>query len=428
MPEVMGAVGLDRGSFECHRKSIIIWLLFLIPLIGYSAVILKYAANVPFQDDYDAILYFLSHFIEARTLQEKLALLFSQHNEHRIVFDRIVSLCCYSLFGEANFKYLIVFGNLGWVLSVLILVAYAHKSFGLALSSLLPIPYILLSFGHWENMFFAMAAIQNYWFMFFAIVFLIGLSKNKILLCCAVFPATIFTSGGGVIFYLIGNAYFLMARKWKSSILFFVLSSVCMTIYFYGYHKPPYHPSVTEAILNPLRTIEYFLIYWGNIILWPQKQLYIIVGLILCVSSIYLAIKRYGDVFLQLLICFITLIALMAALTRSGFGIWQAAASRYALFPLLALVSVYIFVITSSRFSISVQRVILVGAAVVAMSFWLANIFIVEYNHYFMKMKDERVASIVEFDKGQQGSLLYPEQERARQILSTARQMHIYEY
>ena len=56
------------------------------------------------------------------------------------------------------------------------------------------------------------------------------------------------------------------------------------------------------------------------------------------------------------------------------------------------------------------------------------NIFIVEYNHYFMKMKDERVASIVEFDKGQQGSLLYPEQERARQILSTARQMHIYEY
>ncbi|HOB62536.1 MAG TPA: hypothetical protein PKI41_10500, partial [Candidatus Competibacteraceae bacterium] len=99
-----------------------------------------------------------------------------------------------------------------------------------------------------------------------------------------------------------------------------------------------------------------------------------------------------------------------------------------ALFPLLALVSVYIFVITSSRFSIGVRRVILIGAAAVAMSFWWANIFIVEYNHYFMKMQDERVASIVEFDKGQQRRLLYPDQERARQILSTARQMHIYEY
>ncbi len=423
----MGTTDLDKRRFEHNGKTIVLWLLFLIPLIGYIVVILKYAVNVPFYDDYNAILGFLNQFIEYRTLEKKLALLFSQHNEHRIIFDRIISLSYYYLFGVVNLNYLIAFGNLGWILSVLVLVSYAKKNFGLTLSGLLPIPYILLSFGHWENMFFAMAAIQNYWFVFFTIVLLIGLSKNKVILCCAVFSVTIFTSGGGIVLYLLCNSYFLIARKWRSLILFFVFSSVNMAIYFYGYNKPPYHPSIIEAILNPLRMIEYFLAYWGNIIpMRPQVYLYIISGSILFITSIYFAIKKYGDIFWQLLIFFITLIALVAALTRSGFGVGQATSSRYALFPLLAIVSIYIFIITSPKLSSDARRIISVGTTICAILFWGANIFI--YNHYFMEMRNQRIASIVEFNQGKQGGLLYPSQEHASLILLTAKKMHIYEY
>lgn len=428
MSEAMGAIDLNRGGFDCNRKTIVLGLLFLIPLIGYSVVILRYAVDVPFQDDYDAILYFLNHFVEARTLQEKWMLLFVQHNEHRIVFDRIVALCYYTLFGEINFKSLIIFGNFGWLLTVIVLASHIRKKLGLSLIYLLPIPYILLSFGHWENMFFAMAALQNYWFVLFSVWFLICLSANKSLSCTVVFWAAMFTSGGGIVLYLFGNLYFVVTKRWKSLLLFFALSTLCVAIYFYGYQKPPYHPSIIATILNPLRTIEYFFAYWGNIGPWPLPQLYIAVGMVLSLLSIYLAIKGQGNIFWQLLIYYIALISVVTTLTRSGFGVFQAAASRYTLFPLLALVSIYIFIITSARVGMATRKIILAGTVVCAMLFWWANIFVVEHNHYFMTMKDERIASIVEFDKGKQGGLLYPEQERARQILLTAKKMHIYEY
>ena len=120
-------------------------------------------------------------------VEEKISLLFSQHNEHRIVFDRIVFLCHYYLFHEINFKVYIVFGNLGWILTTVMMVRYVQKNFQLPLTHLLPIPYLLLSFTHLENMFFAMAAIQNYWFVFFAVAFLMCLSMDKTFLLCALF-------------------------------------------------------------------------------------------------------------------------------------------------------------------------------------------------------------------------------------------------
>lgn len=410
-----------------HPKIVntILWIAFLIPFIIYSIFIFRYAVNIPYQDDYDVVLNFINTFIQMQTLEEKMALLFSQHNEHRIVFDRIIFLCYYYLFHEVNFRFFIIFGNLGWILTIIMLISYLKKNSEFSFDYLLPIPYILLLPIHHENMFFAMAAIQNYWFVFFVIIFLIYLSKDKKFLFCALFPIALFTSGGGIVLYPLGNLFLILRKKWWSFALFFILSTYFIALYFHGYDKPPYHPNIFETVLNPIRTIAYFFTFLGNIFIVPLSKLSLLTGFILCVLSAYfIFIKQKEDNYLwKLMICFVIFITLTTTITRSGFGIRQAVVSRYSLFPLLLLVCVYVFIISSISSTVA-YRIILIFT----IFFWAINAFIIEQNHFLLKMKEIRIASIVAFSQGDKASLLYPDQDLAAQILLTTERQHIYSY
>jgi hypothetical protein len=417
-----------------HLLTLISWFLLLTPFVVYGLYIFQYATNVPVLDDYVAALIFLNKFTHTQALREQASLLFSQHNEHRIVFDRIVFLCHYYLFHEINFKHCILFGNVGWLLATSLFVQYSHKNFHLSLTHLLPIPYLLLSFSHWENMFYAMAAIQNYWFVFFSLAFLICLSTDKVFLFCLLFCVSLFTSGGAIALYPLGNLFLLLQRKWKPFGIFFVLSTLLLAFYFYGYEKPPHHPSIIDAILTPIRTVVYLFTFWGNILPFNSPPLMSIftssffVGVPLCVLSVYLLMKRQGDQFLHLVISLVGFVGLEAALTRSGFGVWQAAGSRYSMFPLLALACTYIgFVTTMPKRSI-LSKVVVTNSIFGAILLWGFGIVALEHTPSFYDMKAERIASIMAFHAGSNEKLLHANKEAAAQVLSTAEQQGIYNY
>jgi hypothetical protein len=414
--------------------TVVLLIIFTIPFVVYALYIFIYAVNIPFQDDYLAVLNFMNTFTQIHSLREKIILLFSQHNEHRIVFDRIVFLCCYYLFHEVNFKYFIIFGNLGWMLTTVMLIVYLRKNYHLSLAHLLPVPYLLLSFNHWENMFFAMAAIQNYWFVFFSLAFLICLSRGKTCLFCALFPIVLFTSGGGIVLYPLGNLFLLLQKKWKSFASFLLISTSCMIFYFYDYYKPPNHPKILEAVLTPFSTITYLFSFWGNILPFPSPNIItttifpFLIGIILFLLSAYIVVKRKGDHFWQLVMCFIFLVALTTTLTRSGLGIWQASSSRYSMFPLLTLLCIYIFMVTSISVAFNTRRIILLSAVVCTMYYWVIGVVYFERTRYFLKMKDERIASIIAFNRGNKAALLSTDKDQAAQILLISEQQHIYHY
>lgn len=427
MINLLPYANINEINWARRPERIFSWIILLIPFFIYSLFVFRYSVDIPYYDDHDVILNFMNTFVQAKTPTERISLLFLQHNEHRIVFDRIITLCYYYLFGEINFKPLIMFGNIGWTLTVLILIGYLKKSLH-PLIYLIPIPYLLLSFSHWENMFFAMAAIQNYWFIFFTIAFLISLSEDKPILSCILFIMALFTSGGGIVLYPLGNLFLILRRKWKSFVLFFAISTCCIVFYFYGYHKPPYHPSIIEVALNPFRTTIYFFIFLGNILPFPKYSA-LPIGLLLGSMAAYFAFKRRGGLFWRLTIYFVMMIALLTTVTRSGFGVEQAASSRYSLFPLLALTSIYVLG-TSSKISSKawIDRAMLAGAVICAIFFWGISFFIIERNHYFINMKNDRNTSIMEFNGGNKNSLLYPDRDQAAQILLLAKQRGIYDY
>ena len=91
--------------------------LSLAALAIYCLTVIRYAYNMPVGDDYDAILNFLNQYFETDWLS-KLQLLFGQHNEHRILLTRLISVIDLSIFGSINFSHLIWLGA-GWVATVL---------------------------------------------------------------------------------------------------------------------------------------------------------------------------------------------------------------------------------------------------------------------------------------------------------------------
>jgi hypothetical protein len=55
----------------------------------YLITIWRFAINLPYADVYDVVLGFLNNFSQLDPHQKLLSLL-SQHNEHRLTFNRLV--------------------------------------------------------------------------------------------------------------------------------------------------------------------------------------------------------------------------------------------------------------------------------------------------------------------------------------------------
>jgi hypothetical protein len=136
--------------------------------------------------------------------------------------------------------------------------------------------------------------------------------------------------------------------------LYFAASIAVISLYFITYRTPSHHPSLTK--INPLKTLEYIPTYLGGIFSENIIVASIIgtIGLILMTGFIgyWLFVKKLDRadwlpwLSIQL---YVLQTALMAAVSRSGFGVEQATASRYATLPALFWMSAIILTVLGAR-------------------------------------------------------------------------------
>ncbi|MEG4800573.1 hypothetical protein QUB63_05675 [Microcoleus sp. ARI1-B5] len=136
--------------------------------------------------------------------------------------------------------------------------------------------------------------------------------------------------------------------------LYLAASIAVIGIYFLTYKTPSNHPSLTK--INPLKTLEYIPIYLGgifseNVIV---ASIFGIIGLIAVTGFVgyWLFVKKVDrpNWLPWLSIQLYTLqTALMAAVSRSGFGVEQATASRYATLPALFWMSTIVLTVLAVR-------------------------------------------------------------------------------
>ena len=229
-------------------------LLSLVPILILFHSVYKNSFNIPYWDDYDAILNFLNKWVDLSPM-ERLKSLFEQHNEHRIVSARILFVLYYSFSKSIDFKNIIFIGNIQLVIIGLTLfyfsIKYTNKYYGI---SALIISLCLFDISNYENNNWAMASVSNYSIiMFFLLSILCYLSKSKYIIPLAILFQIICTlSNGNGIIATFSILLFTILNKNKLKITASLITSLfAIFLYFFNFSSTS-HQDVEKNIIGSI--------------------------------------------------------------------------------------------------------------------------------------------------------------------------------
>lgn len=217
-------------------------LLSLIPIFIYFQNISQYALNIPWYDDYDAILGYLIKWQDL-SIKDKIAALFQQHNEHRILPSRLVFIAYYYLTGKINFTGIIYIGNLQLIVIWLLISYFAYRlMFSLFGFISMLAAMVIFDLSNFNNSHFAMAGVSNFGVILFFLLSIYLYSKNgKIwsLFGLLIQFLCIFSSGSGILASVAIVVFNLLNRESQKTLLS-LIATVCFTaLYYYHYTVIP---------------------------------------------------------------------------------------------------------------------------------------------------------------------------------------------
>ncbi len=369
-------------------EKIIFPVLFILPVLAFLGLIIRYSTNVPLADDFYTILSFLDNYSHAAVF-EKIALLFAQHNEHRLVFNRLLTVAADKLSGGIDFRLLLLLGGVLIIILVasLFLIFKEKKE---KIKYFFPVLLIILQPQYAGAIFWATSALQNAGVLVFTALCLYFLEQKR---SSDVFRAlpfavlAVFSAANGLFLLPVGALlYFMTGRKLEGT-FWLAFSGLLLLLYFYSYTLPA-HAGAYYSLTGIFNSALFFLTLLGSAFLVNFRLLLDIfgrgfanyfTGLAAFFGSamlawiIFLVKRKYYEknpaVFYFIVILLIT--ALATALTRGGAGILQAMTSRYRIISVLMLALLYISVLeqAAERKKAGLFRVILTAAAV----FWIVS-------------------------------------------------------
>lgn len=409
-----------------NRRDALWFSLICLPVILFYGMVFNYSVDVPSLDDFLAILGFMNRFVGVDSFLEKLSLIFSQHNEHRIVFTRITALAIYYLGGSVNFKLLIVAGNL----ALLGLIFLIYHSANIKTAKLLYFaPAILLMFqpSYFESMLWAMASTSNFYILFFAFLSIYLLthgSYNSFIFAVIFAISASYTQGNGILVFFPGLFLLFHQGRYKYGLAWSLIFVLCLFIYFYGYEKPPPFPGITAEPFSFVNAAKYFLLFIGSI--GKYRGLANMLGAFVLVSFLYLTHAKYykSNPIIYAFLIFMLLTSVSAAYSRAnmGLGIGQALASRYTINSAIFLLLTYLALLElcAGRYKLWVG----IGGASVALTIFISYWII--YTPYFKLQRDSLIQGINQAQMGNNSGLNYLDKNVAMHILTESRIKHIY--
>lgn len=347
------------------KRKIISGGLILLPIITFFGMFFCYMVNAPINDDYQAILDFLNKCISTDSSTEKTALLFSQHNEHRIVYDRIWTIISYKLQTNVNFTFLAFIGNLS-LLAIAII--FFRKFLNLKRSFLVfvPISVLLFNLANWENMTFAMAGMSNFTVFLFVILSLNFIakdtlnSKKNIFIAILFFYMALLTQGGGIFLLPISILFLVYKKEYKNVLIYFLLILPLLVAYFYDFHRPQQNADIITTLINyNIKIVVFVFAFLGNafnyFLIYTQDvnqsiNVTAVIGFLLFVLFLYITKTKYykKNLFNYSLMLFVVISAMVTAVSRISFGLETAGASRYRINGIIFCIALYYWFIESN--------------------------------------------------------------------------------
>lgn len=333
------------------------WLLLLISLyVGWYFYYLNlYAVDVPYIDDYDAILEYLLTYEKADGWS-KFKSLFLPHSEHILIMTRMAGWVNYALTGHISFRYLLLVGNSLLVLQLGLLYALFRPSLRFSPVYFFLVTLIFLNPQYSPTSFWVMALWSNIWVLIPVTLCIFLLTRPK--QWHWAIPLAIlaqFSNGNGMMIWPVGVFILFMDQRPVNQYLTWIITGiVSCSGYFYLMSQ---HPAAgTFQISNPAMAPLNFLAFIGSyaaLIGGIGGQIMAVLTGSLVVAVSFLTLRNYRKsndrtaLILLSLMLFIFLTALSVALFRAEKGMNIIIGGRYRHYSSLA---VTISVLMSFRF------------------------------------------------------------------------------
>ncbi len=320
---------------------------------------------IPFWDQWEAVRFII------KVINGDHSVWFSQHNEHRIFFSRLLFWLDYIYWGGLN-KFLLAM-NVFIQLLTLTLIFFTLRVFNNNRSVSFAVVGIgfglLFSWAQFENWIWGFQS-QFFAVYTFALLSLFSIvyhhkldGQGRVYYSWLLFGISILsavlsslTMANGLLIFPLLLALSLFIKMSFYKIMAISASGlITWLLYFSNYTNPSQHAHVTESIINhPLQVMIYSFTYLGAPIAYfgsYSNKLYlpILAGFILVLGLLFFAFdiirkKQYNPIILIFFffISFILGTAIITAAGRINFGVETALSSRYCTPALLAWFSILI--------------------------------------------------------------------------------------
>lgn len=314
---------------------------YSIPILMLIGIIALLTVNVPYWDDYGAIIGYFAH-----PLPERLLHLADFNNEHRILTARLTFETIYQVLGRFDFQVCMGVGAAFLLGFAALLASVFWRASPRGKILFLPCFWLVVSFIHYENLCWAMCAVSNIPVHFWALLACLALSRQtKAGLFTSFGCATLatFSTGGGMAIWPCLILFSLFQRHDRQTRSLCQIASLCLcasisiALYFIGF------PTAAEPASQPfapttriLHTVLFFISFVGGWIpsFWPALA----IGIITLVAFGYFTFNlpriKTPSIYFFLLYLLGNMAA--AALFRSA-DYKSAISFRYILIPISAL-------------------------------------------------------------------------------------------
>lgn len=381
-------------------------------IIGFFYIfIFLHLVNFPQIDDFDSILNFLNQFLRAGSAWDHVALIFAQHNEHRLAVSNIIILLQYFVSHAVNFKTLALIGDL----SFLPLTFIVYKSFKPKADKLLyflPVIFLIFQMSAEQSIFWAMTALSNlpvYLFAFCTTYFLHKKTRVSFIAAITSTVLCVFSLANGMFILLVGLLLLILQKRKRSLFFWTVFSLTIVAGYFLNY-KSAMNFDVGQFL-------PYFFSFVGSVFSFAGATpvMSFLAGTLLFSGFIFLIKNRYWRqnpvICANLLFLFVT--AFANAVNRSAFGTSYALSSRYTIVSALILCFMYLSFLEIIKKNAA--RDLLFLFSVMAGFFICVFSYVVAYDTIAFRQ-----------NKLQHREILYPDISRAKKILKEARGVGFY--
>lgn len=217
--------------------------------------------NVAYWDEIDTVLEFLLRYTTAPDAYERLKVLFSLNNEHRMATSRTLLVLIHKLTGTVNLAFLGAVGASFAVALAGLLVATAGDAWRRALLAML-LGALLFQLQHFENFFWAGSSLDHLQVVTLAAVVFAGLARRSgagLAAAALAGTAATFTLAQGLVVWPVAATLLALDGRRRDLALWSVCAVFAIGCFFTGFSTNVGHTATEVSATGLVRVAHYWL-------------------------------------------------------------------------------------------------------------------------------------------------------------------------